>query len=125
MGNLFAASKVASCDHLLAIYTPRLEADPDNLDLASSIVKTMSLAEDCTDNDLFLKAVTTMNRINPSASSAYYLFRLHSGKGNVDEAITYMEEAIASEESDATTDTEWKYELATFCFKSGLNAKAV
>ena len=125
MGNLFAASKVASCDHLLAIYTPRLEADPDNLDLASSIVKTMSLAEDCTDNDLFLKAVTTMNRISPSASSAYYLFRLHSGKGNVDEAITYMEEAIASEESDATTDTEWKYELATFCFKSGLNAKAV
>ena len=125
MGNLFAASKVASCDHLLAIYTPRLDADPDNLELASSIVKTMSLAEDCSDNDLFLRAVTTMNKLKPSANSAYYLFKLHSAKGNTEEAITYMEEAIANEESDAKTDTEWKYELATFCFKSGLNAKAV
>ncbi len=125
MGNLFAASKVASCDHLLTIYTPRLDADPDNLDLASSIVKTMSMAEDCTDNDLFLRAVTTMNKLKPSANSAYYLFKLHSAKGDTNEAITYMEEAIASEESDAATDTEWKYELATFCFKSGLNAKAV
>ncbi len=125
MGNLFAASKVASCEHLMAIYTPRLEADPDNLDLATSIVKTMSLAEDCTSNDLFLKAVTTMNRIKPSANSAYYLYKLHSAKGDTNEAITYMEEAIASEESDSKTDVEWTYELATFCFKSGLNAKAV
>lgn len=125
MGNLFAASKVASCDHLMAIYTPRFEADPENLDLATSIVRTMSLAEDCTGNDLFLKAVTTMNKLNPSANSAYYLYKLHSAKGDVNEAITYMEEAIASEESDSKTDLEWTYELATFCFKSGLNAKAV
>ena len=125
MGNLFAASKVASCDHLIAIYTPRFEADPDNLNLASSIVKTMSLAEDCTNNDLFLKAVTTMNKVNPSANSAYYLFKLHAAKGNTNEAIMYMEEAIAGEDSDEKTDIEWKYELATFCFKSGLNSKAV
>lgn len=125
MGNLFAASKVASCDHLITIYGPRFDADPENLDLASSIVKTMSMAEDCSDNDLFLRAVTTMNKLKPSANSAYYLFKLHSAKGNTDEAITYMEEAIASEESDANTDLEWKYELATFCYKSGLNAKAV
>lgn len=125
MGNLFAASKVASCDHLISIYGPRFDADPENLDLASSIVKTMSMAEDCSDNDLFLRAVTTMNKLKPSANSAYYLFKLHSAKGNTDEAITYMEEAIASEESDANTDLEWKYELATFCYKSGLNAKAV
>ena len=125
MGNLFAGSKVASCEHLVNIYTPRFEADPDNLDLANSIVRTMSLAEDCTDNDLFLKAVTTMNKLNPSANSAYYLYKLHSAKGDTNEAIMYMEEAIASEDSDAKTDIEWTYELATFCFKSGLNSKAV
>ena len=125
MGNLFAASKVASCDHLVSIYTPRYDADPDNLDLATSIVRTMSLAEDCTGNDLFLKAVTTMNKLDPSANSAYYLFKLHSAKGDTNEAIMFMEEAIASEDSDAKTDIDWTYELATFCFKSGLNSKAV
>lgn len=124
LGSLFASSKVADCQTLIDLYTPRLEADPENLQLASSIVKTMSIAGDCNDNDLFLKAVTTMDKLDPSASSAYYLYRLHSAKGNVDDAITYLEKAIASEETDATKDADYTYELAMFCFKNGQNAKA-
>lgn len=124
MGSLFASSKVASCENLIELYTPRYNADPENLQLATSIVKTMSLTEDCNDNDLFLKAVTTMNKMNPSASSAYYLYRLHSAKGNVDDAIRYMEDSIASDETDTKRDAELTYELATFCFKNGQNAKA-
>lgn len=124
MGSLFASSKVASCENLIELYTPRYDADPDNLQLATSIVKTMSLTEDCSNNDLFLKAVTTMHKMEPSANSAYYLYRLHASKGNTDEALRYMNEAIASEESDAQKDAEWTYEVATFCFKNGLNAKA-
>lgn len=125
MGSLFAGSKVASCDHLISLFTPRYEADPENLELVTSIVKTMSLADDCNDNELYLKAVTAMNKLSPSATSAYYLFKLHSARGNVDEAINYMEEAIASEDSNAETDVEWTYELATFCFKHNLMPKAV
>ena len=124
MGSLFAASKVASCDELIALYTPRYEADPDNLALATSIVKTMNITDDCNSNDLFLKAVTTMYKLEPSAASAYYLYKLHAAKSNVDEAIRYMEEAINSEETDVEKDNEYKYELATFCFKNGQNIKA-
>ena len=124
MGSLFAASKVASCDNLIELFTPRFEADPDNLTLATNIVKTMSLTDDCNSNDLFLKAVTTMHKQDPSASSAYYLYRLHAAKGNVSDAISYMESAIASDETDAATDAQYQYELATFCFKNGQNAKA-
>lgn len=124
MGSIFAASKVASCDELIALYTPRYEADPDNLALATSIVKTMNITDDCNSNDLFLKAVTTMYKIEPSAASAYYLYKLHASKGNVDDAIKYMEEAINSEETDVDKDNEYKYELATFCFKNGQNIKA-
>lgn len=124
LGSLFASSKVADCQTLIDLYSPRLEADPENLQLASSIVKTMSIAGDCNDNDLFLKAVTTMDKLDPSASSAYYLYRLHSAKGNVDDAIAYLEKAIASEETDVTKDADYTYELAMFCFKNGQNAKA-
>ena len=124
MGSLFAASKVASCDELIALYTPRYEADPDNLALATSIVKTMNITDDCNSNDLFLKAVTTMYKLEPSAASAYYLYKLHAAKSNVDDAIRYMEEAINSEETDVEKDNEYKYELATFCFKNGQNIKA-
>lgn len=124
IGNVFAASKVASCDNLVELFTPRLASDPDNLQLAASIVKTMSLTEGCSNNDLFLNAVTTMNRLDPSASSAYYLFKLHSGRGNVDDAIKYMETAINDPETEAEKKNEWTYELATYCFKSGQNNKA-
>jgi tetratricopeptide (TPR) repeat protein len=36
-----------------------------------------------------------------------------------------MDEAIASEGSDAVTDAGYAYELATFCFKNGKNALAL
>ena len=124
MGSLFAASKVASCETLIELYTPRLEADPENLQLATSIVKTLSMTDDCSNNDLFLKGVTVMNNLNPSAASAYYLYRLHSSRDEVDMAIKYMQDAIASEETDAAKDIEYTYELAAFCYKNGQSAKA-
>jgi tetratricopeptide (TPR) repeat protein len=40
-------------------------------------------------------------------------------------AVKYMEEAIASEESDSESDANYNFELAAFCYKSGRNAKAI
>ena len=122
--NLFISSKVASCDDLLALFTPRFEADPDNLELVTNIVKMLNIAEDCQDNDLYLGAVTSLYKLNPSHNSAYYLYRLHSARNNFEEAVKYMEEAIASEDSDAATDASYNYELATYCFKNGRLVKA-
>ena len=124
MGSLFASSKVASCDNLVELYTPRLAADPDNLQLAQAIVKTMSMTENCDNNDLFLAAVTTMNKLDPSASSSYYLSRLHGARGNYAEAISYLESAIAGLEAGDSKTGDWTYELATLCFKGGQSGKA-
>ena len=124
MGSLFATSKVASCETLIELYTPRLAADPENLQLAQSIVKTMGMTEDCDNNDLFLQAVTTMNKLDPSASSSYYLSRLHGARGNYADAITYLESAIAGLEPGDSKAGDWTYELATLCFKGGQSGKA-
>ena len=122
--SIFITSQVASCDNLIALFTPRYEADPQNLDLSKNIVRMMSLTEGCMDNDLFLNAIQTVYTLEPSASSAYYLYRLYSSRGDVDNATKYMEEAINSEESDATADAGYLFELAAFSFKNGKNAKA-
>ena len=123
--SLFITSQVASCDNLIALFGPRYEADPQNLDLAKNIVRMMGITEGCTDNDLFLNAVTTMNTLEPSHTSAYYLYKLYAGRTDVENAVKYMEEAIAAEASDAVTDAGYAYELATFCFKNGKNAQAL
>lgn len=122
--SLFITSKVASCDNLIALFTPRFEANPDDIDLVTNIVKMMSTTEDCSSNDLYLNAVTAMHKLDPSYNSAYYLYRLNSARGNIDEAIAYLEQAIAYPESDAAQDGEYYYELAAFCFKNGKSSKA-
>ena len=122
--SVFISSQVASCDNLIALFTPRYEADPQNLDLSKNIVKMMGNAEDCMDNDLFLNAIQTVYNLEPSYSSAFYLYRLYSNRGDYDNAVKYMEEAIASAESDSATDADYLYQLAAFSFKNGKSAKA-
>ena len=123
--SLFIASQVASCENLIELFTPRLDADPQNLDLAKTIAGMMAKTEDCTNNDLFIKAMSTWYSIEPSASAAYMLYKLNSSRGDIANAVKYIEEAIASDESDTDTDAGYYYELAAMSLKNGNNAKAI
>ncbi len=123
--SLFIASKVASCENLIKLFGPRFEADPQNVDLAKNIVKMMGITEGCTDNDLFLDAIYLMHQNEPSHTSAYYLYKLYSGRGDVDNAVRFLEDAITDAGSDAITDGGYNYELAAYCYKNGRNAKSI
>ena len=122
--SIFISSNVASCDNLITLFTPRLEAAPDDLQLASNIVKMLSSTEGCTDNDLFMKAANTMHSLDPSYTSAYFLYRLYSSEGDYDNAIKFIDEAISYPESDNAQDAQYYFEAAAFSFKSGKNSTA-
>lgn len=122
--SLFIASQVASCDNLIALFEPRLAAAPEDLTLAKNVVRMMTVTEGCTDNQLFLNAVTTMYNLEPSYTSAYYLYKLYAGRNDVENAMKYMMEAITFEESDNEVDAGYFYELAAFLVKNGKNADA-
>ena len=122
--SLFADSKVASCENLIAIFGPRYEADPENLSLVSNIVRLMNSADECASNELYLNAVTSMYKLDPSYRSAYALYRLNAARGNVADAAKYLEDAIASPESDDATDAQYYYELAKFSYSNGMRNKA-
>ena len=122
--SLFISSKVASCEELLKLFGPRYNANPNDLALVTNIVRMMSITEGCQDNDLFLNAVTSMYKLEPSYNSAYYLYRLNAARDNVDAAIKYIEEAIGYDESDSKTDADYYYQEAAFCFKNGRFSKA-
>ena len=121
---LFITSQVASCDNLIALFTPRYEADPNNIDLVTNIVKMMGNTEGCQNNDLFLKAVTKMHANEPSAASAYYLYKLHAAQDDNSTAVRYLEEALGFNDLDVATKANYQLELATFALKSGMNAKS-
>lgn len=125
MESLFISSKVASCEKILEVYTPRYEAAPEDLALVSNIVKMMSAADDCTDNDLYLRAATSLHKLQPTCQSAYFLYRLNAARGNYDEAISALTEALTYPDINVETAADYNYEAATFCLKNGHNAKAI
>ena len=122
--SIFIASNVASCENLITLFTPRYEANPDDLQLVSNIVRMLSSTEGCTDNDLFVNAANSMHRLDPSSSSAYFLYRIYSNKGDVENALKFIKEAIDSEDSDTMQDAQYYYEAAAFAFKNANNAVA-
>lgn len=122
--SLFITSKVASCDDLITLFTPRYEANPNDLELASNIVRMMAITEGCTDNDLYIQAAQTVHKMDPTHTSAYFLYRLFSSKGETENAVQMLAEAISSEDSDQVQDAQYEFELAAYCYKNGMNAKA-
>ncbi|MGM9736922.1 MAG: hypothetical protein ACI3ZT_00750 [Candidatus Cryptobacteroides sp.] len=125
MESLFISSKVASCEKIIEVYGPRYEASPDDIALVTNIVKMMSSAENCTDNDLYLNAATSLHKLEPSSQSAYFLYKLNASRGNFDTAIAYLEESLSSTDLDVKTAADYNYEAATYCVKNGKNAKAL
>ncbi len=121
--SLFAGSGVASCENLVAVFQPRYEAAPEDEAVLSNIV-TLFSSTGCTQEDLFLKAVEGLYKVDPSSNSAHLLFQLYSSlPDGADQAVKYMNEAIAFEDSDAEKDAEYYFELATYLF-SKLDRKA-
>lgn len=121
---LFASNNIADCDKLIELYTPKFEADPQNIELAEKIVRFMSAADGCTDNALFIAAATSIHKSNPTHTSAYTLYKLNASTGKSAEAVKYLQEAIDREDSDAAQDAEYYYELAVYNFKCGNNLAA-
>lgn len=122
--NLFISSKVASCDNLVALFTPRFEADPKNADQNTKIIKMLSSTEGGTETDLFYNAVNNLYEVDPSYTSAYFLYKLNASKGNVADAIKFLEQAIESPDSDNATDAQYYYELALYSRQNGKGGKA-
>lgn len=125
MESLFIASKVASCEKIIEVYGPRYAAASDDLALVGNILKMMSTAEDCTDNDLYLQAATSLHKLDPTSQSAYFLYKLNASRGNADAALVYLEESLASTDLDVKTAADYNFEAATYCVKNGKNAKAL
>lgn len=124
--SILMESGVASCDNLVALYTPRYQAAPEDKDLIASMVKMLS-SSNCVDTELFLLSVEALHKLDPSAASAYYLYKLYSSRDKVAEAIESLKNAIALIEGvDTKQAADYSFELATFLFKrAGKSAECV
>ncbi|MBP5211112.1 MAG: hypothetical protein J6Z27_04675 [Bacteroidales bacterium] len=122
---IFADCGVASCDNLITLFTPRYQASPNDKDVLSTIVKLLNSSE-CIDSDLYLNAVKSLHQIDPSASTAYYLYRLYSSHDQNQEAAETLQSAISMCGDNLAQASTYALELGTFYYKKmGQPAKAV
>lgn len=125
LDNLFVASGVANCENIVELFTPRFRANPNDKDLATTIVSLLSSAG-CTTEPLFLETVETLYNSDPT-NYVYIrnLYLLYAAKGDQDNAIKMLEQAIASEQSNDMEDANMLINLANIYLQRENFAKAI
>ena len=104
---LFAASGVASCENIEKIFGPQLKEHMDDEDWLKRINRLLAKG-DCDNSHLFFKTSEMLYKIEPSASSAYGLFKMNLKMQNMEKAKEYIQEAIK-----LTEDPEEKAQFYT------------
>ena len=113
---LLLESGVANCDNLIALFTPRFEANKTDKEYLQKVVSMLNAAE-CLDSDLFIQAVVELNNLEPSHKTAYFLYRLYARREDKSSAIEFLKKAIESEDSDSVQKGAYYYELSQYYFQ--------
>ena len=108
---LFADSGAAGCEDLISIFTPKYEAEPENIELLKKITALLS-GRNCEDSDLYSSSSEKLYQLEPSSKSAYNLALLFVKREEYDKALGYYQKAIDSEEN-----TEDK---AQYCYQKAI-----
>ena len=96
---LFAESKAADRDQIVAIFTPKIEANKDNLAYLKSAL-TLMAANDCDDTPVYYKAAEYAYRIEPTFETAIGTAQKYYKDGKTTESVKYYNDAINLCQSD-------------------------
>ena len=120
--NAFINSGVATCEKLIKVFTPRFEQNKEDM-AALKVISSLLNSNECTDSELFSQVVAQMYKLEPTAGSAYYLYRFFNSKGDKAEALNYLKEAanVATGVDKGT----YMYELATIHYSNHQFGQAV
>jgi hypothetical protein len=95
METLFANSGVANCENIVAIYTPTFEANKSSKAYINNLVALLQGAG-CVKEELFAKAVESLNVLDPSYKTASFLAMYYRAKEDDNTALKYLQEALNS-----------------------------
>jgi len=116
-------SKYAGCTELVEIYTPKYESNPNDTDVLIQIIAFFEKS-DCTDEDLFLKASMSLDKIKPSSISKFGIGRSLLKKGRYSEAVGYLKQAAELSDTPQGKLNSYKYVAVTYLqLKQYANAK--
>ena len=95
----FGLSGAASCENLEKLFSTRLAAAPDDIDLLAQAVSLMSRAK-C-DSEFYFNTAEKYYTLKPSSETAMFLAQAFQNKGDYAKASKYLNEALATETDSA------------------------
>jgi len=113
--NMFEKSGAATCEAIISIFTPRYEANPEDIDLIKKIIGFLSKTG-CEDSDLFFNTSESLYSLEPSADAAYNLAKMALSKKDFDKVSKYYLEAIGLE-TDNVVKSRYYVELGDITFR--------
>jgi tetratricopeptide (TPR) repeat protein len=106
----------ATCEDLVSIYTKKFEQNPNDLELLKKIT-TILEKKDCTEEQLFMDATIQLYKLEPSPESAYLISRMYLKQQNYRDALTYLTEATAMENTDKLADVYYFLAVCNYQIK--------
>lgn len=98
---VFAESGAANREQLIAMFTPKVEANKDNLNYLRSAMTVLS-ANECDDTEVYYKAAEYAYQIEPTYESAIGMASWSKQQGKMQDMLKYYEKAIELCQTDAT-----------------------
>lgn len=95
----FVNSGVANCNNLIALYAPKFEKTPGDIDLLKKIISLFS-ANRCTKTDLYFKVAVALQKAEPTPEGALNLARLLVDRGEYAKAVPYYKEAANAQSNN-------------------------
>ena len=123
-GLFLAIPELNSCENLVAMYTPKFEANPNDLDLIRGIRYRLSTTEGCKETPLFTAVVEAGYRLEPNAESAFMLAQHFFIRGEKEKAMSYMSEAM-EQEKEPTQKAKYMLQIANIHFQEGRISQAM
>lgn len=111
---IFFAAGVADCETLSNIFTPKFEADSDNMVLINKILRMLNRQE-CEDGALYAKVAERKYELEPNADAAHNLAKMFIKKRDFPKSKDYLIQAINLEQ-DAEVKADLHYKLANIHF---------
>lgn len=115
--NNFIAAGVADCETLIKIFTPKYEANSEDLKLVTKILKLLN-RQDCIDSDLYAQLAEKKFSLEPNADAAHNMARFFIKKKEFDKSKDYLKKAIELEE-DNNKKAGLHYKLANILLMQG------
>ncbi|MDR3227314.1 MAG: hypothetical protein LBT56_06550 [Prevotellaceae bacterium] len=123
-GLFLSMPELNSCENLIAMYTPKFQANPEDMDLIRAIRYRLSTADSCRETQLFSDVVEAGYRLEPNAESAFQLAQLFLIKGDKEKGMSYMNEAI-EQETDKLQKSKYQLQVANVHFGEGRTSQAL